>query len=369
MGCVVAAGVILPLIAGNASAGFTELVIFGDSLSDAGNDLVLLGVPAAPTYFDGRFSDGPVWVDQLATQLGIPVAVASQAPANGNNYAYGGAETGPGFDTNFGVIPNMGMQIDEYLITDGKVPNPNQLFVLLGGHNNFRNDVINAIVSDPNDPVADMVDHITTLANAGATTFLVSTLMPVGQLPESLGGPNEVALDAFTVQFNTLLGPALDQLRTDLGVTIFEFDTFSVMQDMLTNPAAFGLTNVTDPAFDGGYDGVGTIVPNPEEYLFFDTVHPTTVAHGFIADAAVAALPVPADRDADGDVDAVDFSVFFSCFNKAGNPPRTSGCDPDDQDAFDFDDDNDVDALDFDKFFSCFNKAGNPPRTLNCPQN
>jgi hypothetical protein len=78
---------------------------------------------------------------------------------------------------------------------------------------------------------------------------------------------------------------------------------------------------------------------------------------------------VPADRDSDGDVDGIDFSVFASCFNKAGNPPRTLGCDPDDQDALDFDDDGDIDGVDFSSFASCFNKAGNPPRTAGCPQN
>ncbi len=80
------------------------------------------------------------------------------------------------------------------------------------------------------------------------------------------------------------------------------------------------------------------------------------------------AATVPADRDADGDVDGVDFSTFASCFNKAGRAPKTLGCNPDDQDAFDFDNDGDIDGVDFSVFASCFNKAGNPSRTLGCPQ-
>ena len=77
---------------------------------------------------------------------------------------------------------------------------------------------------------------------------------------------------------------------------------------------------------------------------------------------------VPADCDEDGDVDGVDFSVFASCFNKAGNPPRTLGCSGAQGTKLDFDNDGDVDGVDFSKFASCFNKAGNPPRTLGCPQ-
>jgi hypothetical protein len=69
------------------------------------------------------------------------------------------------------------------------------------------------------------------------------------------------------------------------------------------------------------------------------------------------------DCDSDGDVDGVDFSVFASCFNKAGNPPRTVGCVPFAAAKFDNDGDGDVDGVDFSVFASCFNKAGNPPRT------
>jgi hypothetical protein len=76
--------------------------------------------------------------------------------------------------------------------------------------------------------------------------------------------------------------------------------------------------------------------------------------------------PVPQDADMDGDVDGVDFAVFASCFNKAGNPPRTLGCDSNQANQMDSDKDGDVDGVDFSVFASCFNKAGNPPRVLGC---
>lgn len=80
-----------------------------------------------------------------------------------------------------------------------------------------------------------------------------------------------------------------------------------------------------------------------------------------------AGSTVPADRDRDGDVDGVDFSMFASCFNGAGHPPRTLGCTTDDADALDFDNDSDIDGVDFSAFASCFNGAGNAPRTAGCP--
>jgi phospholipase/lecithinase/hemolysin len=274
----------LVLPAAPAQAAFTELVVFGDSMSDAGNDLAVFGVPLSP-YSSGRFSNGPVWVDQLATGLGVPVATASLT--GGRNYAYGGAESGEGSSFIHPLIPNVAPQIDAY-IASGATPTATQLFVVFAGHNNFRGGE-----ADPSVPVAEMVAHITELAGLGASNFLVSTLMPLGQLPESEGGPNEATLDARTVQFNMQLLAQLPTLRTTLGVNIYGFDTWSVMQDMIANPATYGFTNVTDPAYVGPLDGSGTVVPNPNQYLFWDDVHPGTVAHSYLAAAALAAVPEP----------------------------------------------------------------------------
>jgi phospholipase/lecithinase/hemolysin len=261
------------------------MVVFGDSLSDTGNDLIALTVPRPP-YSNGRFSNGPLWIDQLATKLGVPDPTASLS--GGTNYAYGGAETGSGSSLISSAIPNMGPQISTYL--SGHTPSASQLFVVFGGHNNFRVGETN-----PNVPVTDIANEITALAAAGAKNFLVSTLMPLGELPESVGGPNEAALNSLTVQFNSLLTTEVAQLRTSLGLNIYEFDTYSVIGGMLANPSAYGFTNVTQPVYTGdpNYIGVGTIVGNPSQYLFWDSVHPTTGAQTYIANAAYAAIPEP----------------------------------------------------------------------------
>ncbi len=82
-----------------------------------------------------------------------------------------------------------------------------------------------------------------------------------------------------------------------------------------------------------------------------------TASPQFVATASIK------DCDSDGDVDGIDFAVFASCFNKAGNPPRTAGCSGFQAMKFDDDGDGDVDGIDFSVFASCFNKAGNPPRS------
>jgi hypothetical protein len=81
-------------------------------------------------------------------------------------------------------------------------------------------------------------------------------------------------------------------------------------------------------------------------------------------DIVLAELTAPGDGDGDGDVDGVDFAKFAACFNKAGNPPRTSGCSAEAAALMDTDGDGDVDGVDFAKFANCFNGAGNPPKCV-----
>ena len=97
-------------------------------------------------------------------------------------------------------------------------------------------------------------------------------------------------------------------------------------------------------------------------------------ATGITQFTGVMTVPSPpgerADVDDDIDVDGLDFSVFATCFNKAGNPPRIQGgCTAQVALALDFDEDGDIDGVDFSQFAQCYNKAGNPPRTLGCPLN
>jgi phospholipase/lecithinase/hemolysin len=76
--------------------GFSTIYSFGDSLSDAGNiSLGSLGIlPVGDgIYSGGRFTNGNVWVQDLAQNLGL--AAPKPSLAGGTDYAYGGAETGP----------------------------------------------------------------------------------------------------------------------------------------------------------------------------------------------------------------------------------------------------------------------------------
>jgi len=254
-----------------------SLTVFGDSLSDTGNlDDLSLGFVPGGSYYQGRFSNGPVWAEVLSAELGLGALEYSRD--GGNNYAHGGAETGSGSQFVFPIfIPRVGAQINTYL-NQGNTPAGDELFVVWGGANNF----LDSPSADPAGPVADIAGHITTLAGSGATQFIVPNLPRLGQTPRYVGTANEATYDALTLQFNSLLSTQLDSLETSLGVSILPLDVGLLFDQVLGEPAAFEITNVTDEAIDG--------VPNADEYVFWDDVHPTRVVHEMLGRVAADAV-------------------------------------------------------------------------------
>ena len=105
---------------------YSDLVIFGDSLSDVGNVWIYLGhTEPLPPYWEGRYSNGPLWVEDLAAPLNVPVPTPYLA--GGTDCAVGGATT----DANF---PNVLYVVNLYL---GQVPggqvDPHALYVVWAG--------------------------------------------------------------------------------------------------------------------------------------------------------------------------------------------------------------------------------------------
>jgi outer membrane lipase/esterase len=120
------------LAAGSAAAQtvanqtYSRVVVFGDSLTDNGNLFRLTGgrEPASPPYFQGRFSNGPTFVELLGFNLGgFGTATGS------TSYAFGGART----DTSQSP-PGLRTQLGAYLAGGGQF-GPNDLVIVYGGAN------------------------------------------------------------------------------------------------------------------------------------------------------------------------------------------------------------------------------------------
>lgn len=234
---------------------FSNVVVFGDSLSDVGNTpnhpiVELFSPQAQPPYFDDRFSNGPVWVEHIAEKLGLPGSASTRSDIGGDNYAHGGARTGPGSQT-LGTIDNLGLQISDY--TNANTPTGSELFVVWGGGNNLLDEA-----GTPQSIATNMTDHITALANDGGKQFLVMNLPKLGQVPRNLGTADQTTLNNQSIAYNDLLATAMASLEATLGIDITLFDVEATFDRLLADPASFGFTNTTQPAY---VESTDTVVP------------------------------------------------------------------------------------------------------------
>ena len=161
---------------GSAATPFTQIVAFGDSLTDAGNLKIVYPSafgPSGPYYlsYEGRFSNGPNWLDQLAAKLGVIDPQPSLA--GGTNYAYGGASADAAYQTPGLNVPYLGQQVQSYLQTS-PAADPNALYVVWMGNNDVFNDgLTNPAV--PGVAAADVAASIASLITAGRNIFSCPT--------------------------------------------------------------------------------------------------------------------------------------------------------------------------------------------------
>src|SRR5262245_35224175 len=125
--------IVLGLIEARAAAiPYSNLVIFGDSLSDVSNIASATGgVYPGPYYYQNRFSNGSVYTEELAAGLGLPSI--SPSTAGGSDYAYGGAQTSGTGGLNGLFIKDVDEQVAQFL--GAHTPDPHALFVVFSGAN------------------------------------------------------------------------------------------------------------------------------------------------------------------------------------------------------------------------------------------
>lgn len=266
---------------------FTELIVFGDSLSDNGNLRLESGVVPFDPYSLGRFSNGAVWVQYLAQSLGLPLVPSY---VGGSNYATGGSQTGLAFsdlnpDQPIPLGPNIRQQVQLYPGT----PNGTELFVVWGGGNDFFSVLAGVTQLTPQQMADDLFLAISVLYDRGGRSFAVCNLPDIGRTPAYRGGDQQALATQLTLQFNAALWARLDQLQNLTNITIYRIDVFNFFEQMIANPPP-GITNTTDPAWSGnfvGYLGQGTLVADPDAHIFWDSVHPTRISHSILGQFAI----------------------------------------------------------------------------------
>jgi phospholipase/lecithinase/hemolysin len=259
----------------------SEIYVFGDSTSDTGNVFAVVGYPPSPPYFNGRFSNGPVWVEYLAARLGLDYHQQT-------NFAWGGALTGSG--NIFPGLPGLKDEVNQY-ITSTPSADPNGIYFIWAGANDFM--AADFTKTDPQTvvtaAVANILEAVKSLTNHGAQHVFVLGLPNIGMAPRArqLGTTVQLFLNQIIQAFNGMLVQNLFQLPKAIYI-----DIYSRFNELVDKPAKFGLDNVTEACLN---INPLALCDDPATYLFWDDIHPTTRTHQIIADTIypiVKALPV-----------------------------------------------------------------------------
>lgn len=300
---------------------YPAMYVFGDSLSDTGNDLIAsapITIPAIPpsvtpyaTYWKGRFSNGPVAVEYLWKLIGrknnaeVTPFLADQNLDNksGVSFAFGGSSSGISTQTPLGfTVPGLLGQVNLYgQALAGKKARPNALYVVWSG----SNDYLQNITYSPDVVVGNVTTAIRALYAQGAREFLVPNLPDMGITPFAIAQGRGAFYTTLSKQHNALLETSLRTLSRQLPkANIARVDVYALGEALL----ASGLVSADVPALaylfvDNHPEvAVSCLFTNPATcrdvpqhgflppFLFWDVMHPTTQVHGAIGTAMFLSL-------------------------------------------------------------------------------
>jgi outer membrane lipase/esterase len=260
---------------------YSQIVVFGASLSDNGNAVSIVpGLFPGPPYYPGRASNGLLWIDVVAADLGNEVKPFVNG---GTNYAVGGARTCE--ISGASVNPfDMCNQVVLYLASALNRADASALYVIDAatvGNNIFaviNNGLsFNEITTQAPTDIAKIMDK---LYSAGARKFLVTNVPDVGATPRGQGLPSPATATALSNGFNGTLNNELANFRAShsgADVRLADFKSAVAI--------TAGFTNTTDPC-------VVNLVAcaTPDTYTYWDNLHPTAATGRNMAKAALAVL-------------------------------------------------------------------------------
>ncbi|BEM58401.1 esterase EstA [Serratia marcescens] len=312
-------GILLSLACAQASAApspYTSFIVFGDSLSDAGQ-FADPGGPAGatmratnrtgPTYLDGS---GEVYSANATQLLGAKLGFsddqlaastsatrAAEGLPDGNNWAVGRYRTDHIYDS----ITNRSIAGERsrpgYLAANNFRADPNALYYLTGGGNDFLQGLVTDI-GQANAAAGRLVSSVQALQQAGARYIMVWLLPDLGLTPGINGTPLQPATSLLSAQFNTEL---VRQLRT-VDAEIIPLNIPALLKETFANPALFGLAadqNLIATCFTGRFCmenaryGIHSPTPDPSKLIYNDAIHPTEAGQRLIADYAYSLLSAP----------------------------------------------------------------------------
>lgn len=300
---------------GVGESPFSEIIAFGDSLTDVGNVAGLTTPGLAPLingyYQETHFSDNIIWIETLANYWGLPPRTPGRGNSttlppepNNNTWAWGGSEAAAGSVQTPKVsepIPNLILEVTDYLAAN--TPNEGTLYTIWSGADNL-------LIGGQFGPkaaekaVKSVKAAMEILERKGARHILIFNMPKLGDTPfaQSQGGAALLSANFYSNQFNLDLKHMLKKLakHKEFRAKIYFVDVFSEIV-LVVNTVASGFTytpsffvpgppvaisNVTDKALTV-FNQTGTF---PTNYLFWDGVHPTTQGHQIVAGLVLESL-------------------------------------------------------------------------------
>ncbi len=228
---------------------YNKVVIFGDSLSDNGNmyNYSMHLIPNSPPYFEGRFSNGPVWSEYIAGSKGTK----TEGEERLLDYAVGGAGAIISKDENLPY--SLSAEISNFLYLHTYEDKSKMLYSLWIGANNYINGPTN--IEEITDAVVEGIhDNLEMLIKRNAKNFLIFTLPDFGESPQGMESGNPQLLSTLVKVHNSKLKNMVEELKANNPtLKVVLFDIIEVINDLKNHPEIYGLTNTTEPCYLGGY--------------------------------------------------------------------------------------------------------------------
>jgi len=282
-----------------AAQNYSQVYVFGDSLSDTGNLASVVGA-FPPPYYMNRVSNGPLAIDVMASKLGLDASASLHliGPATGGNYAVVGAN----------AVGDEAIDLDNQVLAfqanHGYVAPADALYVIFIGGNDVRAARDTADMDSARQGViaaaAQATQAITQLAATGARSFLVINAPNIGIIPETrllAAAYQQPKLLQRARKLSQLYRIALHRMispmRQNRELQITEFDLFGFFNRLVKKAHRLGFTNTTDACFSSEtftFHPDCNFGQNFDQFVFFDEIHPTARVHAIVGEAFYRAL-------------------------------------------------------------------------------
>lgn len=297
-------------------------------------------VPLIPTdpYWQARFSNGPVWSEYLAPMLNVDTT---------NNQVFSDQAFGGSWAVTYDyqltvwnlirhpintiknlvigklIPPSLGIVVQAYLLMHPQLDDEAVYFVFVGANDylrvlSFEDNYNPAIMSDYIDNVLSGIQAgVQQLVKAGAKKVVILGLPNMGLIPRYQSTTDSAVLTSALTLHNERLARLINEWQQNFPeVDFLHIASQPLLEKALADPAHYGFSNTTqacidvkfpdyrvlswspfatnpvllqaqlleyrDPSFAPGERNFYAC-DNPQSYIFWDEIHPTTKTHSYLA--------------------------------------------------------------------------------------